>query len=255
MMNSNRTHSRLRVPGPRCVRCVRAKKGPCTGGKPQCDSCRAKGVDCVWIDQPQEEGNDTDNAVTYIEQRRNRRKRSRPSQNISSSTTSSSQTITSTTTTTSSSQTQADEDEPAVKSATKRQKPTEAPLPTPKRTKLVHTEVIRYKAERHTILVDDDPAHAPPHIDSYPADVPDRYRYPALVNADYAQATPLVQVDEPVTFYFPRLCVETEEVAIGPLGGEEEEWRRLAPGVHGGWMAWPGGRWVGEGEGEWRWVE
>ncbi|ERF71383.1 hypothetical protein EPUS_07411 [Endocarpon pusillum Z07020] len=238
-MNSNRTHSRLRVPGPRCVRCIRAKKGPCIGGKPQCDSCRVKGVPCRWIDQPQEEGNDTDNEVTNIKQRR---KRSRPSQTIPS-------------TTTSSSQTQADEDETAFESPTKRQKPTEAPLPNPKRTKLVHTEVIRYKAERHTILVDDDPAHAPPHIDSYPADVPDRYRYPALVTADYAQATPLVRIEEPVTFHFPRICVETEEVAIGPLGGEEEEWRRLAPGVHGGWMAWPGGRWVWEGEGEWRWVE
>lgn len=86
--------------------------------------------------------------------------------------------------------------------------------------------------------------------------MPDRYRYPSPVTADYAQATPLVRVERPVTFYFPRILVETEEVAVGPLddGEEGEEWRRLPPGWHGGWMAWPAGRWVAEGEGAWRWV-
>ncbi len=90
--------------------------------------------------------------------------------------------------------------------------------------------------------------------DATPPDQPRyRYRYPSPA-ADYAQAPPLIQVDPPRVLHFPRIYVETVEVEIGPLDDGQDEWRPLPAGEDGGWMAWPGGRWVQEGRETWRWV-
>lgn len=82
-----------------------------------------------------------------------------------------------------------------------------------------------------------------------------QHRYPSPVAADYTQATPLVRTEKPwVVLHFPRIYIDTAEVEIGPLDDGREEWRRLDPGVDGGWMAYPDGRWVPEGPGVYRWV-
>ncbi len=51
MVNPNRGHSRRKRPGLRCIRCIRAKKGPCLGGKPTCHNCASKNLLCVWEDE------------------------------------------------------------------------------------------------------------------------------------------------------------------------------------------------------------
>jgi hypothetical protein len=58
MVNPRLGHSRKKKEGLRCIRCVRAKKGPCVGGKPACEHCRSKNLLCVWEDEKGDEGDD-----------------------------------------------------------------------------------------------------------------------------------------------------------------------------------------------------
>jgi hypothetical protein len=120
------------------------------------------------------------------------------------------------------------------------------------RKKLIHTEVIKYKAEHYTTLIDDSPPLLPTYMDSSPLNNEPRYPSPS---ADYAQAPRFFQPEEPWTLYFPRIYVDTVEVSIGPFDDDQDEWRRLAPEVDGGWMAYPNGRWIQEGPGTFRWVK
>lgn len=68
VMNSNRSHSRRKAPGARCIRCSRAKKGPCTGGKPSCDGCQAKNLECVWEDEGESDAADTEQSTHHPQQ-------------------------------------------------------------------------------------------------------------------------------------------------------------------------------------------
>jgi len=87
-------------------------------------------------------------------------------------------------------------------------------------------------------------------MESSPLNTP---RYPSPL-ADFTQASQLFQPEREYVLYFPRIYIDTEEIEIGPFDDGEDEWRRLAPEVDGGWMAYPNGRWVQEGVTTFRWV-
>ena len=135
----------------------------------------------------------------------------------------------------------------------KKQRTTNSGMELQQRTKLIHTEVIRYEAESYTTLVDNDDSSArlPTYMEASPLSNLPRYPSPS---ADFTQATRLIETPKPYILYFPRIFIDTQEVAIGPDDDGQDEWRRLGPGIDGGWMAWPNGRWVEEGPGVFRWV-